>query len=419
MKSKVGNLIKFLIATLVLVVLFSFAMFQGDEVSWFLFYSFIPVYLYLIGMLVYSLKRWKITRKISSTSFFAGDTITIDLWIEKPNWFPLFSCVVEEVVPESLHKRNLGNKKYENFTEQEFVFRRMKRIVFPWFKKKFHFTYEIAELPRGKHHLSTVRILVTDIFGFIQKRREFPLYSEFTVMPKEKAVSFQEGKLDEGIGLGEKMSRSSQSQIVSGSRPYEPGDRLSIIDWKQTAKQQELMTKEFEEENNRERIFLFNQTIDKQTTETTFEVAIEISLYVLRRLVQSGIVTFVSVGEESTRIQLDKRNQFPQVLHHFMHVEPVKTSRFEYVQQCILSTENLSAMDLIFLTTRLNHELSDVLQHAKRKGEQITVIFIQAMSLRTKEEEKLIHTLQSSDIRVIHIDERTFTQTRAVGVKRS
>lgn len=420
MRFKGNNLIKFLIATLFLLALYSFAMFQGDEVSWFLFYSYLPVYIYLFGMLLYSLKRWKITRRLSKSNFFTGDQMKIDLWIKKPDWFPLFTCVVEEVVPKSLNKRNLGEEKYRDFTQKEFVLRRMKRVVFPWFKRNFHFTYEISALPRGKHELTTVRIFVSDLFGFIQKEGDFSLQSEFTVLPKERYIPFKELASKDGQGLGDQIQQVIQSQFVSGSRPYEHGDRLSIIDWKQSAKQQELMTKEFEEESIRKRVFLFNQTIDKKTSHTTFEVAIEISLYLLRNLAQTGYVEFLSAGNEMTSIPLDKMKEFPRVLHHFMQIEPIETTEIKHtLQEVLLNQAGDQSVDLIFITTRLDEELGDLLRHAKRRGEEMTVLFIQAMSLRTNEDERLIHVLRNSDIAVMNVNEKIFTETQAVGVVRA
>ncbi|WP_289943020.1 DUF58 domain-containing protein [Tetragenococcus halophilus] len=40
-------------------------------------------------------------------------------------------------------------------------------------------------------------------------------------------------------------------------RPYQPGDRLSQIDWKLSSKQQELVLREYEQEQPIETIFLF------------------------------------------------------------------------------------------------------------------------------------------------------------------
>lgn len=54
---------------------FSYAMFQGGFVSWFLFYSFLPFGLYGVAVLLYPLKKWNVTRDMKLQPRFAGEII--------------------------------------------------------------------------------------------------------------------------------------------------------------------------------------------------------------------------------------------------------------------------------------------------------------------------------------------------------
>src|SRR5699024_3733360 len=55
--------------------------------------------------------------------------------------------------------------------------------------------------------------------------------------------------------MGEEVASTiptDRSSYISGVRQYVPGDRLSSIHWKQSAKQDALMTKEFDQEYSRD-----------------------------------------------------------------------------------------------------------------------------------------------------------------------
>ena len=65
-------------------VLFSYAMFQGGFVSWFLFYSFLPFGLCALAIAAYPLHRIQVTRTIASSSYYAGDTLTVTISLHLP-----------------------------------------------------------------------------------------------------------------------------------------------------------------------------------------------------------------------------------------------------------------------------------------------------------------------------------------------
>src|SRR5699024_7686731 len=50
---------------MLLGILFSYAMFQGGFTSWFLFYSFLPILLYPLGLAVYPIRKWDVTREVT------------------------------------------------------------------------------------------------------------------------------------------------------------------------------------------------------------------------------------------------------------------------------------------------------------------------------------------------------------------
>ena len=133
-----------IIATL-FVVLFSYAMFQGGFVSWFLFFSFLPIFFYLLVFLFYPMKKWNVTREVTRPIIQAGDKIDVMLRIKRNIPFPIYYCIVEEVFPVSLMKADSSTEKYRHMDhpEKRFVERKIKKVVFPGFKRSLALPYTI------------------------------------------------------------------------------------------------------------------------------------------------------------------------------------------------------------------------------------------------------------------------------------
>src|SRR5690625_3018421 len=94
--------VPFLFIILLLGILYAFALFQGGFVSWFLFFSFLPIEIYHVGLLFYPIKRWQVTRVLSSHIVHAGDRATVTIRLKRNLPFPLYYCICEDILSESL-----------------------------------------------------------------------------------------------------------------------------------------------------------------------------------------------------------------------------------------------------------------------------------------------------------------------------
>lgn len=78
---------KLIVLFLLILFTFSYAMFQGGFVSWFLFYSFVPFALYALGLSFYSLNGIKVERILPKTEYNAGEQAVITLRISRNQLF--------------------------------------------------------------------------------------------------------------------------------------------------------------------------------------------------------------------------------------------------------------------------------------------------------------------------------------------
>src|SRR5690625_4544062 len=157
--------------------LYYYVMVQRNFMSWFLFYSFLPIFLYIVCFMFYTRKKWKVSRILAQSIIQSGSKSKVTITIQRTIPFPIFYCICEEVLPESLMKMDLRQTNYSSI-EASYRMRTnstIKQIVYPAFKRRFHFTYELIGIPRGEHQLTTVKLQIGDPFGFIKKEFVFSL----------------------------------------------------------------------------------------------------------------------------------------------------------------------------------------------------------------------------------------------------
>lgn len=120
---------KLLMLALLTAAVFSYAMFQGGFVSWFLFYAFLPFTVYAGLVAVYPLRAFQVTRDVSSAQLTSGDRLSVTIRLTRRLPFPLTYMVIEDVMPETLGER-----------------RSAKQLVFPWFQRKLTLQYELPQV---------------------------------------------------------------------------------------------------------------------------------------------------------------------------------------------------------------------------------------------------------------------------------
>lgn len=226
--------IKLIFLLFLLLGAFSFAMFQGGFVSWFLFYSFCPLAIYGIAIYFYPLKKAAVERRAEKKALFAGEELKVKGRIKRKGFFPLFYLIVEDKVA--------GGR-------DQTVVRTEKMMLFPYFKRVIDFEYAVGSLPRGVHYLNEVELAAGDPLGFIEKRAAIPaakekliVFPEYEHIPFSSLTSFSYGGM---ASANEKMEKDTT--MAASVREYQYGDRFSWINWKASAKRNELMTKEFEQ----------------------------------------------------------------------------------------------------------------------------------------------------------------------------
>src|SRR5699024_7845374 len=252
-------------------------------------------------------------------------------------------------------------------------------VVFPWFKRELTEQYVIPDIPRGRHRFGEIRIRISDMFGFIHKEHRFPVRDELVVYPTMREVHML-GRMS-AFDHGEQSAysfRMKNTNIAIGIREYVPGDKFSWIDWKQTARKNELMTKEFEQEKSIDTMVVLNACAHHEFNLLAFEAAVEVAYSIAQTLYrQSSMSHFISISEEKVHMTLyQDESKTIGLREHLTTIEPIDgvsfTSAFrEEFNQMV------SGFVVILISTDLNLAFKKVISETSLRMKRFIVIFIQ------------------------------------------
>lgn len=406
--------VNFIFISALFLVLLSFAMFQGGFTSWFLFFSFLPIFLYQIGLLFYPMKKWQVTREITPSFVEAGSWITVNVKIHRKIAFPLYYCVCEELFPESLNREDHRQEKYEYMESFHSMKRQRnkKQLIFPGFKRTFNITYQLSQLPRGEHELNRIRVRTSDVFGLIKKDHVFQTTDHLMVYPSKRLIHLDEQSQSHEHGTTSTQSLNlNNTNVASGVREYSPGDRFTWIDWKQTARKNTMMTKEFEQEKSTDTLIVLDSMVNDRFNELAFEATVEIAYSLIdmfkKDSTPSGLLT---IGEKATFFPVQHYiSQGDLIERHLTTIQPTGKQAFsQKVKEELLRLQTQSL--IIIITTHIDDRLKETVKQLKMQKKRVILLFVQAEKTMTQTDFAILQHLTQQGIFVSRLTESELTK---------
>lgn len=366
---------RLLFVVFIFLLTFSFAMFQGGFVSWFIFYMALPFALYSLFLVFYPLKEIRLTREIHTVDIKSGGRFSATVTLERSIPFPLLYMAMRE------ETSSLALSQQDRW-----------QMIVPGFRKKVSWTYEIDEMPRGEHTIEGIRIEIADFFGWVRKSYVVPNRQVILVYPKTTSLLYRplESNYDHGSAASP-FTLVKDTTVASGVRDYQTGDRVSWIHWKSFARTQTLRTKEFEDRQSQD-LFLL---ADRSPSES-FELQVELTASILQSVVQSNsTVAYLSIGETRTYFpSVQSEAQLRQAMHHLMKVQDdLKIPLEKAVSKDLALSKTRS---LLYVTGRLKPEMIETIQ---RNGQQIRTclcLVVKGRGYKLSSQEEAVHQLARS-----------------------
>jgi uncharacterized protein (DUF58 family) len=383
---------KLLILSLLVVITFSYSMFQGGFVSWFLFFSFSPFALLSLAVSFYPLKDIEVERILTKTDYHAGETLKVQVNLKRRMGFPLIYLVVEDLLPNRL--------------KHTFQLKKSKVILVPGFRKEFSFEYVVENLPRGEHHFPEVRLKTGDLLGLIEKEFIVSISSQIIVYPAYTEMIYRpfENHYDQGMTASRERVQRDTSMAI-GVREYQPGDRFSWINWKATAKRNDIMTKEFEQRQSHDVLVVMDCN-----EHSHFELVVSFTASIVRAILRKGAqVGLISYGLERTSFAIrGGEAQQHQIFYHLAKIEDKSTIPLERALEVegFLTQQNAS---ILLVTAHLSKSLLEKASFlSKQKGTIVIFLIKEARESLSSNELSLKSMATARGIRVVMVHEGQF-----------
>ncbi|MFT7427892.1 MAG: hypothetical protein ACI9IZ_000369, partial [Nonlabens sp.] len=226
---------RFFIALGILVVLFVFAFFFERLIDYFKIGFFV-----MIGLLVFDillLYRTKNAIKASRNlpdKFSNGDQNPVDILVTNQYNSSIHIKIIDEL-PVQFQERSFEIKELLQTSDSK---------TFP---------YTVRPTQRGEYHFGGLQVFASTTLGFAQRKFSFnqdamvPNYPSFLQLRKYELMAFTNKLRDYGL---KKIRRIGQTMEFEQIKDYVTGDDVRNINWKASAKRNQLMINQFQDEKS-------------------------------------------------------------------------------------------------------------------------------------------------------------------------
>ncbi|WP_335559717.1 DUF58 domain-containing protein [Neobacillus vireti] len=380
---------KYILLLILISLTFSYAMFEGGFVSWFLFYSFLPFAIYCVLLSIYSLNELKVTRILPKSDFNAGEVLKVIVTVKRANAFPLFFLVIEDHLNEPLNSAKQTKKA--------------KALILPGMKKEFSYDYIIDELPRGEHFFRSFTLKIGDPLGLFEKEKTLIQIGKIMVYPAYTELLYRpfENQYDQGLTASRERIQRDTSMAV-GLREYQPGDRFSWINWKASAKRNEIMTKEFEQRQSHN-VFVIMDCVPNKRFEAVVSFTASLVRAVLKKGAETGLLTS-SIDRAYFPIS-GGETQLRQIFYHLAKMEAKSLKPLER----IIETEGMfiqASVSFVLITVQLTKPVIEKASFIGQRKGSVTLFLIKGKKEAASDTERSLISLASTrGIRVIIVNE--------------
>ena len=189
---------------------------------------------FLDALILFATKKGLHGTRNLPEKFSNGDQNPIQLTLENFYTFPVYARIIDEI-PEQFQARQF----------------KIDRKLSASSKTKLE--YELRPTERGEYHFGKLNIYITSTFGLIARRFSFndkamiPAYPSFIQLRKYDLLAISNSLSQYGI---KKVRRLGHTMEFEQIKDYVLGDDLRTINWKATAKKNQLMVNQFQDEKS-------------------------------------------------------------------------------------------------------------------------------------------------------------------------
>jgi uncharacterized protein (DUF58 family) len=308
-----------------------------------------------------NVEELKVHRELEKKKIFKDDFVHIKVIIENTGKKSFEFLEIRDYYNPQLFRLILG----ENFISTRIG---PKAII--------KFSYILEPRVRGEYPLGPISVTIKDRLGFNSMERIIPdSVSDILIYPPYediKRIEILGSKRSLQLNYG--LQRSKQKGLGSefyGMRKYVFGDQFRLIDWKASARSQQLIVKEFESERDITMMILVdssNSMAGGAIENTKFEYAIRACMLLtkvaLTRRDNVGVFTFSDKKNLKFLKPGKGEDHFYQVLDFVAKIKPQGKNRM--VEAIDHFNRRFQKRSLIFIISDLEGNVKEIAQAVKK-----------------------------------------------------
>ncbi len=186
--------------------------------------------------------RFRYERRIPENRAFAGDRMHVDIRLINDKFLPITMLEVHDHIPDALE---LDDEHISPSGSPGQVL--LNRSTHLGWYERLTWPLEFDAPPRGYYRFGPVRLGASDAFGFFPVEREDDNRDSIIIYPR--TFTMPELGLPAERPFGERKGRErifEDPGRIAGLRDYRPGDPMRRIDWKASARSQQLQSRVYE-----------------------------------------------------------------------------------------------------------------------------------------------------------------------------
>lgn len=326
----------------------------------------------------FNLRGMIYNRTLSESAVFEGEKVFMFEDIENNNFLPIAWMKAESFINPNL---SLGNIK--NMHTSQGGYHRSVFSIMPFYRIKR--THEITCLARGDYNVGNVTITAGDIFGLVSKFVTYDNEARLLVYPNP----LSEDKLIECFHSlqGDVVVRrfiNPDPFLVAGVREYQIGDPMSSINWKATARTNQLQVYKYDYSANSDIMILFNidtserqDLIPNEEESKKIEYGIHFCAAVVEKAIKQGIaVGFCSNGhfrEQEDFVNIPSRcsnTQLYTILEAMAKLQLTRTISFYTMIKSVKNTIPKDT-DILIVSLYTDEKIEEEMFELRRNGHQV------------------------------------------------
>ncbi len=307
--------------------------------TWYLFYIFLSFTVIDVALLFIGNKK-VIGIRNTPEKISNGDENEITITLNNQFTFPVQLTVIDEI-PFQFQERNFEVK------------RKLKA------QDKDNFNYYLRPTKRGEYFFGNLNVYVKSPLQLVSRRFTYdngkmvPTYPSFIQLRKYDLMAFSNNLFQYGL---KKIRRIGHTMEFEQIKEYVQGDDLRTINWKATAKKNQLMVNQFQDEKS-QNVYMI---IDKgrvmkmpfnglSLLDYAINATLVLSNVILKKQDKAGMYTYSKKVEN--RVVAEKRqSQMQQIMENLYNI---KTDFFEsdFSRLYVDVKKNINQRSLIMLYT--------------------------------------------------------------------